>query len=423
VTGQPIYDSVSWNGVVAQLSGYHDDNNDGLQNGGDGGVWSGWNIVRAQNVQGAGGHAANEHQFQPPVPMPNLSDLSTYEANAISQGGQITIDGVPVTNAVYGDEAGEHQNLYLNGTHSHPIVLHGPVVVRGDLIITGTVTGQGAIYTGGNVYVPDSINYLNGPTTTRPANNAQATTEAWLTANWNKDFLGLFSRKNIVIGDCTNATWQFYEAMWMGDALNQSKEDAGADGIPNTRAGRDGILGTADDDVLEGDGVFTIQHYTASDLALGLIPPGHNVGDPIPGTGEDIDGNGVYDGNTTLADVVLVTPLDTAHWGGNMPGSGISHYNNIATMHANNLDAVFYTNHSFCQTVLGGQSANINGALVSRNENIIYGTPTININYDCRLLGGTSGMAAHLLPVTAQPAQVVRWVELDHDPNRYVVHP
>jgi len=169
--------------------------------------------------------------------------------------------------------------------------------------------------------------------------------------------------------------------------------------------------------------VFTIEHYTAQDEALGMIPPGHHVGDPIPGTGEDIDGNGVYDGTTTLSDVVLNTPLDTAHWGGNMPASGISNYHSISSMYANNLDAVFYTNHSFCYTVLGGQSAKINGALVSRNENIIYGTPTIDINYDCRLLGGSSGLAGHLLPITMQPVQVLRWVELDHDPNRYVVHP
>jgi hypothetical protein len=147
------------------------------------------------------------------------------------------------------------------------------------------------------------------------------------------------------------------------------------------------------------------------------------VGDPIPGSGEDIDGNGVYNGTTTLSDVILTTPLNTANFGGNMPAAGIANYHSIASMTANNLDAVFYTNHAFCYTVLGGQSGKINGALVSRNENIIYGTPTFDINYDCRLLGGSSGMASKWLPNTMQPVKMVRWALLDHDPNRHLVLP
>jgi hypothetical protein len=423
ITGQPTYDSVTWNGTSATLAGYHDDNHDGLTNGADGGLWSGWDIVGAQHMQGVGGQAANQHDFQPPVPMPNLSDLTQYEANALHEGGYITIGGSTVTNAVYGDEAGEKQNLYLEGTDANPIVLHGPVVVRGNLIIKGKVTGKGAIYTGGNAYVPDSIRYVNPPASARPANNSQAATEAWLTANWNSDFLGLFSKKNIVVGDFTDSTWQFYEAWWMSDAMNLSKEDSGADNIPHTRAGKDGIMNTADDDVLEGDNVFTIEHYTAQDDALGLIPPGKHVGDPIPGTGEDIDGNGVYDGTATLSDVILNVPMNTTNFGGNIPAAGVADYHTISSMSAYNLDAVFYTNHSFCYTVLGGNSAKINGALVSRNEDIVYGTPTCDINYDCRLLGGASGMASKWLPNTMQPVQVIRWASLDHDPNRHLVIP
>jgi hypothetical protein len=423
VTGQAIYDSVAWNGVTASLAGYQDDNGDGLNDGNDGGVFSGWDIVGAQHLQGNGGHSSNQHDFEAPVPMPNLSDLSGYEANAIHEAGTITIGGTTMTNAVCGDEAGEKQNLYLVGTAANPIVLNGPVVVRGDVVISGKVTGQGAIYAGGNVYCPSSVQYVNPPTSVRPASNTQAANESWIAANWNKDFLGLFARKNIVVGDFTDSTWQFYEAMWMADSMNLSKEDSGADNIPHTQAGKDGILGTADDDVLEGDGVFTIEHYTSQDEALGLIPAGKHVGDPIPGTGEDIDGNGVYDGTMTLADVTLTTPLNTANFGGNIPVAGIANYHSIASMTANNLDAVFYTNHAFCYTVLGSQAAKINGALVSRNENIVYGTPSIDINYDCRLLGGSSGMASKWLPITMQPVKVIRWAPLDQDPNRFLVVP
>jgi len=423
VTGQPTYDSVAWDGAHATLSGYHDDNHDGLQDGKDGGVFSGWDIINVQHLQGQGGSPASQHDFQPQVPMPNLTDLTYYETNAITSGGNITIGGVTVTNAVYGDEPGEKQNLYLVGTAANPITLHGPVVVRGNLIISGYVTGQGAIYSGGNVYCPDSVKYVNPPSSPRPADNSQSATETWLSANWNKDFLGLFARKSVALGDFTDGTWQYYESWWMSDPMNASNEDQGSDGIPNTRAGKDGIMGTADDDVLENDGVFTIQHYSAQDQALGLIPPGAHVGDPIPGTGEDIDGNGVYDGSMTLANIINPPALNTTNWGGNMPVGGIANYHDVASMTANHMDAVFYTNHSFCYTVLGGEPATINGALVSRNEDIIYGTPNVQFNYDCRLLGGSSGMASKFLPTAMQPVQVVRWAPLDHDPNKSLVHP
>ncbi len=417
ITGTPIYDSVTWTGSNANLDGYNDDNGNGLMDGNDGGTFSGWDIVGAQNVQGNGGQAANQHDFQDKIEMPNLTDLTPYEANALSQNSSITINGVEVCDAVYGDEAGEKQNLYLVGTAAKPIVLNGPVVVRGDVLISGVVTGQGAIYSGRNVYCPKSVTYGNGPTTPRPADNSEASTEAWMTANANKDFLGLFAREHIVVGDYTNSTWQSYVSQWMSDPLNASAEDAGIDGIPNTAAGRDGILGTADDDLLEGDGIFTIEHYTDLDAALGLIPAGKNVGDPIPGTGEDIDGDGVYDAQATMASIPVRDTLNPSNWG-NL-SSAVPNYTSISTLQANKLDAVFYTNHAFCWLVVGSEAARINGGLVSRNESIIYGTPTMDVNQDARLLGHSSSKFANLLPMTVQPMEVLRWAELDWDPNRY----
>ena len=421
--GQPIYDSVSTSGGSTTLTGYHDDNGDGLTDGNDGGIFASWDIIGAQNITGVGGQSSNQHEFEEQIEMPNLSDLTRYEVNALAANSSITIGGVTYTDAVYGDEAGEKQNLYLVGTAANPIVLNGPVVVRGDVVISGYVTGQGAIYSGGNVYCPNSILYKNGPTTTRPANNTQAATEAWITANASKDFLGLFARENVVVGDYTHTWWQYYVNSWMNALMNKSEEDAGEDGIPNTYAGRDGVVGTEDDDLLEDDGVFTIDHYTDADALLGLIPPGSDVGDPIPGTGEDIDGDGVYDDGAVLADVMLGYALNTTNFGGNMPGAGIASYSSIASVYANRFDAVFYTNHSFCWLVLGGAAASINGVLISRNENIVYGTPSLDTNYDCRLLGGASSMAADLLPLTLRSAEILRWNSLDEDPNRYVVAP
>jgi hypothetical protein len=414
VTGQPTYDDIAWNGAHADLTGYRDDNKDGNLDGKDGGVFAGWDIVDVANLKGEGGKAKNRHAFQDAVPMPNLTDLTQYETQARSQGSYIKVGATTVSNGVYGDEAGEKQNLYLVGTAANPIEIHGLNVVRSNVIITGVIKGQGSIIAGRNVYVPDNLTYQNAPTSARPADNSEATTEAWLTANRDKDFCGLFARENVVLGDHTSSTWRSYVGGWLAHPMNSSKEDAGEDQVPNTRRGKDGILDTADDDVLEGDGRWTVERYTAQDLALGLIPPGKHVDDPIPGTGEDIDGDGVFDDTLTLADLDFDTALNSTWWG-NMPGSVT--YDNIANMAMTRVDSVFYTNHAFAWTTLPSTMINVNGAIVSRNESIIYGGPGINMNYDCRLLGGHNGIAGSLLPKTPAPVRTLSWSMLDWDPN------
>ncbi|MDA1263956.1 MAG: hypothetical protein O2816_02620 [Planctomycetota bacterium] len=421
VNGQPIYDGLKWNGGAAKLQGYHDDNGDGLEDGEDGGIYSGWDIVDAHKIRGNGGEERNQHEFLDQIPMPNLTDLTSYEEHALDQGASLSSGGFKFT-GVYGDSPNEKGNLYLHGTKAKPIVIDGNVVVRGDVIISGYVKGQGAIYADGNVYCPNSIQYVKGPNKPRPNHDFQAQTQAWITSNKNNDFLGLFASENVVVGDHTHGLWQKYVKGWMGSSLNKSEEDAGEDGIPNTRAGRDGVYGTADDDLLEDDGIFTVQVYDLTDEELGLIPPGKKVGDVIPGSGEDIDGDGLHDDTTDYAqDMAFDDPLDTAHWGGNMPVGGIAKYSDIATLYANHFDATFYTNHSFAWLVLGSKDAVVNGAIISRNESIIYGTPEIIINYDCRLLGGGTGMLGNLLPTTMQATEVLRWRPLIEDPNRHAV--
>ncbi len=103
-----------------------------------------------------------------------------------------------------------------------------------------------------------------------------------------------------------------------------------------------------------------------------------------------------------------------------MPPAGYSSYSDFSSVYANNMDAVFYTNHSFCYLVLGSSAAEVNGAIVSRNEAIVYGTPSIAINHDSRLLGGNSGLVNGLLPKTMQSPTILRWQALDTDPNRYL---
>ncbi|MFQ5507040.1 MAG: hypothetical protein ACE5F1_19895, partial [Planctomycetota bacterium] len=187
VTGQAVYESLSWLGGTAVLGGYHDSNQNGLADLQDGGIFTAMGIADAANIQGGAG----KHLNQPPISIPNLSNLKPYEDRAVSRGGQIGILGGILIDSVYGDDVGEKQNLYLSGTSTNPIILSGTVVVRGSLIISGFVSGQGSVYAGGNIYVPNNLVYQNPPSTPRPAGNSKAGIETWLSQNPTKDFLGL----------------------------------------------------------------------------------------------------------------------------------------------------------------------------------------------------------------------------------------
>ncbi|MEM8711143.1 MAG: hypothetical protein AAGG01_09330, partial [Planctomycetota bacterium] len=170
----------------------------------------------------------------------------------------------------------------------------------------------------------------------------------------------------------------------------------------------------------EGDGTFTVEYYSDADAAAGLIPDGYGIGDVIPCSGEDIDGDGVYDDTLRVADFAFDEALDPASWDGNMPTAGIASYSDIASLYANHLDATFYTNHAFAWVVFGGNDAVLNGSLVARNESIVYGTPKAIMNYDARLLGGGDGFVGNMLPHTLAPMRVVQWRRHHEDPHRGV---
>ncbi len=396
INGCPQYDSIKitqdGNKITADLQGYRDDNEDGVKDGSDGGIYSGWDIVGSNRVRGMAADDKNKHDFVDTVPMPNLNDMSLYETLAktrevdgVVKPSSVRIGKTVLSNAVYGDEEGEKGHLFLLGTKKKPILLDGPVVVKGDLIISGVVKGQGSFYVEGNIYIPRNIEYKKPPKTWVPTSNSEAATEKWIKKNYKKDLLGLFAKEHVVVGDFSNSDWRRYVGSWLGHSLNQSKEDSGTDLIPNTRNGRDGIRNTADDDVLEGDNQWTVERYSQADAEAGAIPEGFSVGDVIPGSGEDIDGDGVYDGTTTLADFDLSKELKKKNWGGNMPKNGYKNYSDLGSMYVNRLDCVLYTNHT-----LGFRTktyVDFNGAMISRNESIIYGN-YFTMNHDRRLLGG-----------------------------------
>ncbi|MHC4663476.1 MAG: hypothetical protein ACYS8W_17590, partial [Planctomycetota bacterium] len=290
------------------------------------------------------------------------------------------------------------------GTAQNPIILDGPVVVRGDVIIKGVVRGRGVIYSGGNVYIPDDVEYETMPPNNGiPAGTSEQQMESWLNNpnTENSDGLGLFAREQVVIGDYTSSTWRSNVSSWVNHSLNESKEDAGLDGIPNTKDGPDGIAGTADDDILEDDGEWTVEYYTQAHADLGLLPPGKVIGDVVPGSGEDIDGDGVYDPTTSMNEFYIdgdpYGSFDPGAWH-NLPG-GVNNYGQIATNDIANVHAAIYTNHTLAARVInnsGNRNIDFYGAIVSRNEAIVYSASRLNIKHDMRLYGGGSAFGFDL---------------------------
>jgi len=408
------------------LQGYLDDNGDGIQ-GNDGGLYSSWDIL-ADQVFGMGGitwsegdaqagrcdpeevgQFANQHDFQPPIPMPNLTDLTLYEEIAKSKNSWIKIGETVVCGPVLGDDPGEKKHLYLKGTVENPIWINGPVVVRGSVIISGVVKGEGVIYTTGNVYVPENLTYETKPQPLpRPGSRNESDLENWLLHNkYDTDFLGLFAGGHVVIGDFTNNTWCNRVGARLEDPNNMTREDAGVDNVPGTKPGRDGILGTADDDVLEDDAEWTVERYTQEDADRGLIPAGFQVGDVIPGSGEDSDGDGIYDGPVTLSEFDLPLPLESANWTGNAP-EGSTAYSTVATMEVYRLDGAFYSNHTFALATTARQEHfEVNGCMIGRNEAVYFDTKDLLLNYDYRLMAGDQFQFD--MPKTWAPVRILLW--------------
>jgi len=356
----------------------------------EGGVYASWDITGAESLSGTTARERHLHEFNPPEPMPNIADLGEYELLAKAENSTIKIGGNIVCNTIVGDEVGEPPNL----------------------IIKGYIKGQGAIYAGGNIYVSGNVQYVD-PLKPIPFPRCKEAVVNWIKNNAACDLLGLFAVENIVVGDFNDPVWRADISQWVSDPRNMSEEDAGEDGMPNTRPGRDGILGTADDDVLENDDIWTVEYYTEMHAEHGLIPAGFQVGDAIPGTGEDLDGDGKYDPGTQMKDFDLNVPLSKEYWEGNFPEAAPASYADLCSNDAgrsiNRLDAICYTNHTFAMHQVGTElMVDINGALVARNEAIIYEGKRLTITHDLRLL--QEELLPHIvLPKTWKPPQIVMW--------------
>jgi cytoskeletal protein CcmA (bactofilin family) len=290
--------------------------------------------------QGKGNQAAYRHAHSAKLPMPNLMDLTYYEQLATTKNGMLTIAGQTVINKVLGDDVGEAQNLYLEGTSSNPIVIDGPVVVRGDVIIKGTVKGQGTIYAGRNIYIAGDVKYKNAPNSPRPANDNRSTVDGWVRAHRDKDMIGLAARQSIIMGNYTSSTWRRNVPTYL---FTMGNEDVGVDGIPGTRdpGERDGRFDQAHED-LDGDGIFRNYNYGWNDVNI----------------------------QTNIRNFARCP-------------AGVTSYNQVSTNSINKLEGILYTNHALAGLVGYNGGLTTNGSLVSKDESIVYYT-RLTMNYDER---------------------------------------
>jgi len=316
-----------------------------------------------------------------------------------TNGDGILQDSEVVIQGCYGDEAGETGNVVLQGTSANPIIIEGAVVTTANLVIKGTISGQGAFYVGRNTYVADAVSYKD-PTSERPIfdygnetpEEFKARVNSWLEANEDKDLVGLMTRESIILGNHPDAWWQHYvtgNGGWLEDYRNDGREDLGVD-----RAF--GILDSESDPYgpseKERDGYWTVELYSEStgerqvtDLQIvggGVsVPSGWMV---VPGSGEDIDGDGQYDAPYNYdEDISFGVPFNSTNFH-NLP-DGISDYFDFAEFQVGGIDAVLYTNHAIAGWLQN--ECTVNGCFIGRNESLIVAGKRITFNHDERLTG------------------------------------
>ena len=417
VNGAPRYAHLDEYG---DLIGYFDDNDDGLMSGADGGLYSAWSVDGTGYARGMGSLPENQHSPFPQSPMPNFGRIDHYEAQALDSGATLRLGGqedeygnplppLRIVEGVLGDDTGEAQHLALFGTPEKPILLNGLVVVRGDVVLGGVVQGQGAILSGRNVYIAQDLVYANGPDTLLPQDNSTRSSETWITTNASKDFLGLYARENVVLGDFTDEAWITAVNGWLNEHADSTIEDTGADQIPFTYAGKDQESGTNDDDALEGDGIWTTLTYSAEDADQGLIPAGFALGDPIPGTGEDVDGDGSWDyAPIALENFAFEAPLIHRElWAGNLPHD-VECYCEVTSPMITMVQAAIHSSHAIVgHTVAPGIPLTFFGSVSCVHDGLRPQTGGVRYVHDRRLLG--EGLLRRFLPRTLAQVLPLVW--------------
>jgi hypothetical protein len=407
----------------------------------NGGIYAG-GYVMGSGYQGMAQYAENRHSYagvnqgelDPAyVEMPNLNDagdvdndgnvqelnpyylmlakgelgISAGRAGQDTNGDGILQDAEVIIDGCYGDDAGETGSVVLVGTSSNPIIVDGPVVVTDNLVVKGDITGQGACYVGRNTYLAGTVTYVDPPSERPTFNYGLETPEeykarlnTWLEANEDKDIISFQTRESVVIGNHTSSTWKHYitdSGGWLRDYRNDGCEDVGTDRVFGDMDNQSSPYGSSEK---ERDGYWTVELYNEStgerqvtDLQIAgggvSVPTGWRV---VPGSGEDVDGDGDYDDPYNYSDDINFEVSFNSTNFHNMPG-GISQYSDLAGLTIGGVDGTVYTNHA-CAGWFADNSE-VNGALVARNESLIVNGSYLTMNHDERLTGSGGTVSSY----------------------------
>lgn len=351
------------------------------------------------------------------ITMPWISDLSEYVQWAQEEGGTLSgglryslnssgsavSTNNPTINAHY-DGVGPSGNtalsdkgaLVLEGTKTNPIRLKGPVVVDSDVVIKGYVTGQGTIYSGRNIHIVGDITYVNPPVWNHPDSNPEATAKA----NSAKDLVGLAAKGNIVLGDSTTDsifTSDIRTYLTQQPYVQQYVCDASDKNIGYPRSTQYGY--TANETKFCGN-------YTAADGGNQVKVTTTTTYDSK--LRKNVTKTTIADSHTRKYYQSVVADALVKKLGQTTTTSGGR--TSTTTPLITHIDGVLYNNHGIFGKI---GSCTINGALICRNEGILYSS-AFNINWDIRLredsAEGIDNKAG--MPVGASPPGVVSWHEL-----------
>lgn len=307
--------------------------------------------------------------YQETLEMPFLGDLEGYRTVADNMNGTIKQNGKTLVSGCYSGtgpsglaNGADKGSIVLDGT-SKPIEISGPVVIDGDVIIKGTVKGQGAIYAGRNVHIIGDVTYGDAPAWPKPDTNPQQTVKN----NAKKDMLGLVAKGNIVLGNYTDPAWVSATKPYITPPFVK----------PYACDITDSSIGY---------GSTFNGNYTALD------------------SGEKIK----YTYNSTTKKYEPSGKEARKYYESMVGDQKVK--DSVQSAAITRVDAVLFNNHAVMGRV--GQ-CQFNGALVSRDEGIIYST-SVKFNWDIRL-GSRSpdGLDFFIyLPMSVADPRVVGWREV-----------
>lgn len=310
--------------------------------------------------------------------MPYISDLSDYvewaqelyDNDTSHQTSTLKLGNNLIATVQYsgagpsGDESlADKGSLVLIGTQSNPIRINGPVVVDNDVIIKGYVTGQGTIYSGRNIHIVGNIQYLNPPNWADKKMNNN---------NGDKDMLGLMAKGNIVLGDYTTTTWHnSCDTYLKSQPYVQKYSCDGSDstiGYPSTFQGSYVAKEYVEGGGVNGTGYFPKVRETTQTTYTTETYQEYNYY------------KRKYETKTrTVANTTTVTQNsnDRRYYESVVNDRIIQQNASTITQ----VDAILYNNHGIFGKI---GSCTFNGALVCRNEGLIYESK-LCLNWDIRL--------------------------------------